>query len=107
MFFLPSQNRHDWNPTVKQKVLRVAGGHPINFSWGLLELSIPLGSQLVDIDAALTSAVPQAMLDFQRTFPDVNRFRVKLIDLALSHADNDPGKVSIKGRTCPKHSLLR
>lgn len=51
----------------------------------------------MDIDATVKPAVPEVMLGFQRTFPDANRFRVKVIDLALSNANMSPGKVSTKG----------
>ena len=69
------------------------GGRPIKVQWGLIDLQIPLGTAIRDLNAAISLKAPEAMSRFQQTYPDRYQFRVKLIDEALHYESRHPESV--------------
>ena len=63
--------------------------------WGLIELQIPFGTAIRDLNAAISLKAPEAMSRFQQTYPDRYQFRVKLIDEALHYESHHPESVSL------------
>ena len=94
-FLLPFESSCRRDPLVRQHLGKAIGDRPINVQWGLIELQIPLGTPIRDLNAAITFKAPEAMSRFQQTYPDRYQFRVKLIEEALRYESRHPKSVGL------------
>ncbi|KAL9047084.1 MAG: hypothetical protein Q9214_000254, partial [Letrouitia sp. 1 TL-2023] len=77
------------NPTVQQEVIETLGTSSLTVHCGLIDLNLQLGTSYSIVNDSVVAAIPEAIHDFQRTFPDRYGFRVRLISEVLRYEAND------------------
>jgi hypothetical protein len=60
-------------------------------NWGPVKIELPFHTLFWQLDGALWFSVPDAIENFQTTFPDQLGFRVQVIDDATRYAESTGG----------------
>jgi hypothetical protein len=93
----------------RSKVVPSGNEGRVLVNWGFIKMELPFHPSVRQLDSTFGSSVPEAIEDFQTTFPYKHGFRVPVIDEALDFADsigeNESTVVEDPGLVLIPHSL--